>query len=117
MPKNKTKSVEPTLSDVLEAVNDGFTNVEHRFQKIEHRLDSMDTRLDSMDQRLNTVESQMVTKEYLDDKLADLRGDLVVMMRKEDNKLKKLVDILEQHQVISGSERTAIFALEPFAQS
>lgn len=29
----------------------------------------------------------MVTKDYLDDKLADLRGDLVVLTKKEDAKV------------------------------
>ncbi len=119
--KSGTKT---TLDDVLSAVNDGFTGVEQRFQKLENRFgglenrfDGLDKKVDSIDKRLTKVESQMVTKEYLDDKLADLRGDLVIMVRKEDTKLKKLVDILEQRQVISVNERESIFALEPFAQS
>jgi len=45
----------------------------------------------------NKVEATMVTKDYLDDKLSDLRGDLVVLMRKEDKKLQ-------------------LFSLEPFPQ-
>lgn len=36
---------------------------------------------------VGTIKATMVTKNYLDDKLADLRGDLVVMMRKEDSKV------------------------------
>lgn len=40
----------------------------------------------------------MVTKDYLDDKLADLKGDLVVLMRKEDAKLQALVDVLQKTQ-------------------
>jgi hypothetical protein len=58
----------------------------------------------------------MVTKDYLDEKLADLRGDLVVLIRKEDNKLKKLIDILCQHKLISSQEKKQILSLEPFAQ-
>ena len=33
-------------------------------------------------QEMTSIKSQMVTKSYLDDKLADLRGDLVVLTRK-----------------------------------
>ncbi len=113
--KNTKKS--PTIEDVFEVVTDikeaigvFSNNVEDRFERLESKVDGIDT-------RLTKVESQMVTKEYLDDKLADLRGDLVIMVRKEDTKLKKLVDILEQRQVISINEREAIFALEPFAQN
>ncbi len=37
----------------------------------------------------------MVTKDYLDEKLADLRGDLTILIRKEDTKLKTLVEVLQ----------------------
>ncbi len=113
--KNSKRSSKATIDDVLEAVNSGFTDMEQRFQKLEKKVDVIDNRLDKVETRLTNVESQMVTKEYLDDKLADLRGDLVIMVRKEDTKLKKLVDILEQRQLISIDERQSIFALEPFA--
>jgi len=49
-------------------------------------LDSMNKRIDSIDKRLTTVEATMVTKSYLDDKLADLEGSVIVRQRKEDKK-------------------------------
>ena len=58
----------------------------------------------------------MVTKDYLDDKLADLRGDLVVLMRKEDRKMLTLVEILFKNKIISEKERQHILSLEPFPQ-
>jgi hypothetical protein len=58
----------------------------------------------------------MVTKDYLDDKLADLRGDLVVMMRKEDTKVIKLIDILAKRNIISETEAKEILSMEPFAK-
>ena len=62
------------------------------------------------------IESLMVTKDYLDEKMADLRGDLVVMMRKEDTKLKTLVEILKHKQLISDKDVKQIMTMEPFAQ-
>ena len=62
------------------------------------------------------IESLMVTKDYLDEKMADLRGDLVVMMRKEDTKLKALVEILKHKQLISDKDVKQIMTMEPFAQ-
>ncbi|MBI4427199.1 MAG: hypothetical protein HY569_01800 [Candidatus Magasanikbacteria bacterium] len=62
------------------------------------------------------IRAQMVTKSYLDDKLADLRGDLTVLMRKEDTKLKALVDILTKKKVLSTEETKIIFSMEPFPQ-
>lgn len=53
---------EPNIQDVLEAISDFSGSVDQRFE--------------SMDARMNRMESQMVTKDYLDEKLADLRGVL-----------------------------------------
>ena len=58
----------------------------------------------------------MVTKNYLDDKLADLRGDLVVLVRKEDRKVIKLVEILRTKNVLVDKDVSEILKLEPFAR-
>ena len=56
----------------------------------------------------------MVTKEYLDNKLGDLRGDLVILTRKEDRKLGVLVDELLERKVIDQDAARRIFSMEPF---
>jgi hypothetical protein len=96
------------LDDVLEIVTFIKDNavMKNDFEK----------RMGNIENRLTKVESQMVTKEYLDDKLADLRGDLVVMMRKEDNKLKTLVEILQTKKIITKTDVSKVMAMEPFAQ-
>jgi hypothetical protein len=86
---------ETTNNEILEAINEFSTKVDERFNKIE---------------------SVIVTKDYLDEKLADLRGDLVVLIRKEDTKVKKLVDILLKRNIITEAESKEIFTMEPFAQ-
>ncbi len=96
------ESQEPTNSEILEAINSFANKTEQRFQNIESDL--------------STVKSTMVTKDYLDDKLTDLRGDLVVMLRKEDTKLKTLMDILKNKKLISEEEIKTVNALEPFPQ-
>ncbi|MFA5318687.1 MAG: hypothetical protein WC323_04460 [Patescibacteria group bacterium] len=86
---------EPTNSEILEAIN-AFSS--------------------KNDERLQKIESTMVTKDYLDDKLTDLRGDLVVLVRKEDTKLKTLVSVLKNKNIISEEDVKTINALEPFPQ-
>jgi len=88
-------SHEPKISDVLEAISDFSTK---------------------NDQRLTRIESQMVTKEYLDDKLINLKADLTVVMRKEDHKLEALTRLLAAKNVISENDAKSILALEPFPQ-
>ena len=72
--------------------------------------------LAAVDKRLSRVESEMATKEYIDNKFADWRGDMVSMTRKEDIKLKTLVNILGERKVITAKDQKKIFALEPFAR-
>lgn len=88
------------------ATQEGLDNLE---KKLSNRIDSLETKVDSLATR-------MVTKEYLDDKLADLRGDLVVLTRKEDGKLRLLVEKLHQRQILSDADKQEIFKMEPFPQ-
>ena len=56
----------------------------------------VDARLDKVDARLGKVESQMVTKSYLDDKMAELEGGVIVRQRKEDKKVNLLFSLLQR---------------------
>jgi hypothetical protein len=76
MAKNK-KDI--STGELLDAINEGFS-------QIDSKIVSMDSKIVSMDARITKIEATMVTKDYLDNKLADLRGDLGVLTRKEDKK-------------------------------
>ena len=119
MPNN-----EPTNHEILEAINTfadnvetRFDSVDHRLDSVEHRLESVEHRLDSVEHRLDSVEINMVTKEYLDDKLMDLKSDLVILMRKEDHKLNTLVDILFKKKLLTEQDKEQLTSLEPFPKS
>ena len=47
---------------------------------------------------------QLVTREYLDDKLADLEGSVIVRQRKEDKKVNLLIEILKDKKVVRDSD-------------
>ena len=93
---------ETTNEEILQAINGFADHTEKRFDKIETEV--------------TQIKVQMVTKDYLDDKLADLRGDLVVLMRKEDHKVAALVDILKQRKVLTDDDVKKIMSMEPFPQ-
>lgn len=105
MPEDKPT----TNEDIIEAIGEFSNRVEERFDKVEERFDKVEG-------RLTRVESSMVTKDYLDEKLADMRGDLVIMMRKEDKKVKALTDLLCTKNIITREEQKRLFGMEPFAQ-
>jgi len=68
-------------------------------------------------QEFNQFKTSVVTKDYLDEKLTDLRGDLIIMIRKEDNKLLQVVEKLEKKKIFSLQDSKNIMAMEPFAKT
>jgi len=120
---NKIGELTDKIDTVLEVIGDFSTKVDERFDRVEGRmgnaegkLDKIDGRLDGIDKRLTRVESQMVTKEYLDDKLINLKADLTVLVHKEDDKLGVLTKRLASKKVITVADAKNISALEPFSQ-
>jgi predicted nuclease with TOPRIM domain len=117
-----SKRVDSQFTEALEAVHLLATQMEKRFSifngrfdSLEGRFDTLEGRFDTLEGRVERVESQMVTKTYLDDKLADLRGDLTLLTHKEDDKLIALVDLLYGKRLMTETERQHIMALQPFA--
>jgi hypothetical protein len=52
----------------------------------------------------------------IDEKLMDLKGDLTLLMRKEDKKLVSLIGLLYKKQVIDEQESKTLLEMEPFAK-
>lgn len=112
-----------TMSDFATNVDGRFNQVDQRFDRLESRMTGMETKITGVEIRMTGMETKMtgigammVTKEYLDDKLADLRADLVVLARKGDRKLSELVDELVHQGSLSKDAAHKIMALEPFPQ-
>ncbi len=53
---------------------------------------------------MGKMRAVMVTKSYLDDKLADLEGGLVGKLRKEDGKVDHLIEMLKNKSILSEQE-------------
>ncbi|MCI0479806.1 hypothetical protein L0Y59_04645, partial [Candidatus Uhrbacteria bacterium] len=106
-------NTEPTNSEILEAVLGFSSEVDGQFQGLREELHDIKWRLMRVESDVGILTSdvgalrsdvvylknQMVTKDYLDDKLADLRGDMVALTRKLNVKLSDLVE----HLVDEGS--------------
>ena len=90
--KGDMKDLQETTEEILEAVG-MFAN------KTETRLDK--------------IEASMVTKGYLDSRLTDLKVDLTILIRKEDNKVVKLAETLRDRKVLSSKDVNPILAMEP----
>ncbi len=93
---------------------EGFEKVEEKFEKVEERFEKVEERFERVDERLNRIENQMVTKDYLDDKIEDLRGDLILKLKKEDEKFNLLVEVLLDKKVVSKKDVARIDAIAVF---
>jgi hypothetical protein len=88
------------VNELVEVVNDYATDIDKRF--------------DSVENNISWMKSNMVTKDYLDRKMADMKGDLVAMIRDEDKKLGITVETLAEKKVISKDDEKRILSMEPF---
>lgn len=127
--------MEPTSQDILEAIQTFAGDIDKRFDLVDKRFDLVDQRfvdiehhlgssekdigtiksdIGSMKSDIISIKSRMVTKDYLDDKIADLRGDLVLLARKGNTKLSILVEDLVAQKSLDPVIARKILALEPF---
>ena len=118
--QQEIKNGDITLDDLAVMVKGGFDAVDHRLGSVEHRLGSVEHRLDKIEDEIVDMKSEMtsmkavmVTKEYLDDKLADLRGDILTVIRKEDSRLSTLVAILNTKKVLNEEDVSLLQRLRP----
>ena len=107
---------ETSKNEILEAINEFSTKIDEKFVKIDNQFVKIGNQFVEVGKRFDKIEATMVTKDYLDNKLADLRGDLVVLTRKEDTKMIKLVEILKRRAIITEAEEREILSMEPFAK-
>jgi len=117
------KKIRKETDDLARAVKSGFDGVDKRFDGVDKRFDGVDKRFDGVDKRFNgvdkrltRVESTMVTKDYLDEKLVDLRGDIVILLRKEDRKLEALIEKLKERHIITDKDIKELQEIQIFAQ-
>ncbi|MFH1662192.1 MAG: hypothetical protein ABIA02_03800 [Candidatus Falkowbacteria bacterium] len=107
--KEDYKEIKEDHQDMLEVINEFSTNMDNKISELKSENNSMKS-------DINSMKSQMLTKDYLDEKLYDFRGDLIVILRKEDTKVRKLIDILKKKNFLSDEDARIVLSMEPFPQ-
>lgn len=105
---------EPTNYEILEAINTFANHTEKRFQKIEESLGGMKSEIGGMKSEIGSIRAQMVTKDYLDEKINSMRGDLVSVIKQEDDKFKTLICVMRKRELISFEDEKVILSMKPF---
>jgi hypothetical protein len=108
---------EPTNQDILDvlqsfagSVDDRFAKIDKKFEQIDKRFEQIDasfeqidSRFVQIDKRFDRIEATMVTKEYLDDKLFEVRGEIVNLGRKQDRKMEIVVSELVKRKIFDDA--------------
>lgn len=113
---NEVKVVAGNVGILTTQVNEVSSNMDVLASHLNDLATHMDERFNEHDKRLTNIYSRMVTKDYLDDKIGSLRGELVVLTRREDAKLASLVEELYSEESLSASGRKTVLGMEPFAR-
>ncbi len=100
----------------IDSLDEKVGKLDKKIGKLDEKVGSLDEKVDNLNDEFLKLQTRVVTKDYLDEKMADLRGDLVVMMRKEDNKFQKLVEIMQNKKLLDDTEVEKILSMEPFAK-
>lgn len=97
--------------EVKTGFKEGFTEI--WIGNLEPAFDSTHERIDKLDKKVD----QLPTKSYLDDKFADLEGELIKKLRKEDEKVNRLAEILKEKKVLSDGDIAELQRLQVFPKS
>lgn len=99
---------------VEELINPHFDKVWEKFENIDKRFEDIDKRFEKLEGRVGHLESAMVTKEYLDERLADLKADLLETDKKQEEKLNSMVAILTENKTITSLQAERLHEWDAF---
>lgn len=111
---------EVTTKDILEAVNTFAENVQGQLNDIKDDIGTLKSDVGTLKSDMRwvkaTINTQMVTKDYLDEKLGLNKGELVVAIKNEDNKVDKTIGKLHDKKIFNKEESEELIAIKPFSR-
>jgi len=117
------QKIESSNTEILQIINNYATHIEEEIGGIKTEIGGIKTEIGGIKTEIGGIKTEiggikatMVTKDYLDDKLSDLKGDIIITMRKEDMKFKALVEILQKRNLISSEDVRTVLSMQPFPQ-
>ncbi len=105
---------EVTTSEIMEYLQGDLMGFLQEHMVTQEEFKALDNKLDGLSVKLNQTKFELL--DAMDEKIATLKGDLVVLMRGEDKKLSVLVEVLAAKNVLSRDEAQSILAMQPFPQ-
>jgi len=107
---------ETTNKEILNAILKFAGKTEKRFGGLENRMGGFEDKMYRLEEIVGEIKTDMLTKDYIDEKMFDWRGDIMSVIKKEDNKLRELANILKKKGAISKIDFEHVFSMDPFSQ-
>jgi len=118
------KDLGGAVQDILEVINEFSDRVDERFNRIEGDIVGVKLEIIGIKSDIvgvnseivgikSTINTQVVTKDYLDQKISELRGNSIESVRGENKKLTATVNLLAVKKVFTKEEAAKVLILEP----
>jgi hypothetical protein len=78
-------------------------------------FNQLDGKVGGLEQKLNQTKLDIL--DSIDEKLGNLKGDLIILMRKEDKKVDHLIKLLQEKSILSEEDAVSLLEIRPFPQS
>src|SRR3989338_4791818 len=111
MANEDLKKIKEEIASVIE------DNINPQFDELRDKIGVISDNVGSLKSEIGYVKSQMVTKSYLDDKLADLSGDTIIKLKKEDAKVNRLIEMMGGKKMLDEKEIKELEEIKVFPRS
>lgn len=117
------KETKKEFENLAQIVKKGFDDVDQRFEQVDQRFEQVDQRFEQVDQRFDKIEDKIdndinATKlelvDHMEEKAADIKGSLVVSIRKQDRKVNRLIEMLSKKKHLTSAEEKELIKIRPF---
>lgn len=111
--KNKAPSIMED-KDFMDFLTGKFGGIDEKFEKIDERFEKIDERFEKIEGDIGYLKNNMVTKDYLDKKLAELEGKIILIIKRGEERFNILLEILLERGTINKKDVDRIQAIELF---
>jgi len=97
-----------TNQEILEAIHTFSSYVDKEFSNIKSIMVTKDELKDAFKNEFAKFETRMVSKDYLDQKLSDLHGELIEPVRRGEKRLVATLDLLTTKNLVTEKEAVEV---------
>jgi predicted RNase H-like nuclease (RuvC/YqgF family) len=84
-------------------------------ERLDGKIEALDGRIETLDGRIETLDGKIEqVEESLSKQIRSLRGDLILIIRKENKKMEELISILKEKNILSNVDMKKLAQIKVF---